>query len=60
MPNVAENPVVKRLLSETQLPSGELARLLAAIRLEKRSGRLEVHFSQGSPAGSIKFTERKE
>jgi hypothetical protein len=51
----------RRLLSETHHPAGQLATLMAAIRLEKRSGLLEIYFSQGSPNGTLKFTEtRKE
>ena len=53
MGNAAINSAVTHI--ETHYPSSELLRLLTAIRLEKLTGRLEVHFSQGSPAGEIKF-----
>ena len=50
----------RRLLSETQHPAGQLAQLLTAMRMEKRSGRLEINFSQGSPSGALTFTETKK
>ena len=54
-----ERPV-KRVLDETEHPSSQLIGLLAAIWHEKRSGRLEIHFNQGSPNGTVKFTERRD
>lgn len=63
MQSAAETPgreFARRLLSESRHPSSHLALLLASIRMEKRTGKLEVHFSKGSPNGTVTFTERKE
>lgn len=52
--------VVKQVLEESHIPADQLVRLLASIRLDKRSGLLQVYFNQGSPNGTIKFLERQK
>ena len=59
MPNGADDGIVKHLL-ESQHPASRFVQLLASIRLDKRSGLLEVYFNQGAPNGTIKFTEREK
>jgi hypothetical protein len=40
-------------------PSSELESILRMIRTEKRTGSLTIHFSQGTPAGSLEWKEKQ-
>jgi len=40
------------------LPQEQLAKAITVITRERRTGKLTINFSQGNPAGEVRWTER--